>query len=101
VTVSSSVLEEAKGLAAEHVARVAGHFHETLRPQMARVLMESAAVAVRAAFGEDVTTATIALNNSVAQLTREQQALVEKEGRDLALRAALALISRLVLLPKA
>jgi len=73
-------------------ASVASNFDESVRPRLADILASSAAMAIRAAAGEDVTTTAIALESRLRSLGREQQALVILEGRNLALSAAMTLL---------
>lgn len=92
---SDSWLDEVRQLAGKHADQLTSYFDETTRPRLAQMLRESAAVAVRAAAGEDVTTATIALEASTANLARTQKSIVELQGRELALKAAWTILARL------
>jgi len=91
---TSKLMAQVKEMAQASAERVSEQFDLSIRPRLARILIESAAVAVRAAAGEDVTTATLALEASVTSLAREQKAIVVLEGRTLALNAAVSLILR-------
>lgn len=92
---SDRVLEEVGRLAAAAAQEVEDTWQAELRPQLARLLAQSATVAIRAAAGEDVTTAKLALDASLKNLTRAQQSIVALQGRVLALRAALSIITKL------
>lgn len=92
---SDGVLGELKALAKSHAARLEGHWSDEARPHAARLLTEAATVAVRAAAGEDVSIAQIALDASIKNLARAEQAVLQLEGRQLALSAALSLITKL------
>lgn len=92
MSASGDWLAQVKAMAGESAQALQGHLDERLRPHAARILAESAAVAIRAAAGEDVTTARMALEASTASLAREAKAVVALEGRNLALRAAWALL---------
>ena len=94
---TSKLMAEVKALAQQSADRISEQFEVSVRPRLARMLIESAAVAVRAAAGEDVTTATLALEASVTSIAREQKAVVVLEGRTLALQAAVSLILRAAL----
>lgn len=72
--------------------RVASHFGEVTRPRVARLLEESALVAVRKAAGQDTTTAEVALEASLANLTLEEKSVVQIEARDVAFRALVAVV---------
>lgn len=85
---AAAIAEQAEAAA----ANLSGHFSESMRPRLARILAESATVALRAASGEDVSTATIALESSLRSIGREQGAILVLEGRTLALRVALTLL---------
>lgn len=92
---SSRVLEEVGKLAGEHVEELKSYWDEETRPHVARILTESATVAVRASAGEDVGIAQVALDASMKNLTRVQQSVVQLQGRELALRAALKVVGAL------
>lgn len=91
----AGLLEEVRALADEHAERLKDHWDEQTRPHAARMLIESATVAVRAGAGEDVSVAQIALDASIKNLGRTQQSIVQLEGRQLALRAALSLLTKI------
>lgn len=93
---TGDVVRKIEELAREHAEGLRSHFREESRPHVARVLADAAVVATRAAAGEDVTTATMALEVSAAAIAREEMAIVTLEGRTLALRAALAVIGGLL-----
>lgn len=90
------VLDEIRKLASARVDALQDVWDDDVRPHVARLLTESATMTVRAAAGEDVTTARIALDASARNLAREQRARLELEARQLALQAALAVIGRLL-----
>jgi hypothetical protein len=83
-------------LADESAARIAEHYNAELRPSLARILVDAAAVEVRRVTGENVETAEIAVRASLANLTLLQGNLVRAEARELAFRAALSLIGLLL-----
>lgn len=91
----AQVLEEVANLAEEHAAKLEGYWNDETRPHVARMLVESATVAVRATSGEDVGVAQVALDSSMKNLSRVQQSVVQLQGRELALRAALKVVSGL------
>lgn len=67
-------------------------FRDETRPRLAQLLLDAASVQVRAAAGQDVTTATIALEASMANLLLEERTVLQTAARDLALRAAIRVI---------
>lgn len=76
--------------------KLAERFSATTRPHLARILTDAAATEIRRASGEDVTTAAIAVEASMANLVMEEKLIATAAARDLAFRAALALIGRLL-----
>lgn len=82
--------------AEKEAAALRDHYNESLRPHLHRILTDAAVVEVRRTTGEDVTTAEIAIKASLANLALEQQVVLQKRARDIAFRAALILIGRLV-----
>jgi hypothetical protein len=92
VNVGERMAAEIAAQAEQAAANLSGHFSDSVRPRLARILQESAEVALRAASGQDVGTATIALDSSLRSIGREQGAILVMEGRTLALRAALTLL---------
>jgi hypothetical protein len=82
-------VDAARDAAAEHAERIRGRWSERTEPHARRILADSAVVAIRAVAGEDVTTATQALELSMTSLAREEKAFLLLEGRAVALRAAL------------
>jgi len=91
-----NLMGEVLSLADESGKRIANHYNAELRPHLARMLTDAAAVEIRKATGEDVTTAEIAVRASLSNLTLEQGNLLRAEARDLAFRAALGLIAKLL-----
>jgi hypothetical protein len=83
-------------LAQQSAQEIAHHYDASLRPHLARILVDAAAVEIRAASGEDVTTARAAVESSVANLAVEQKNIAVATARDLAFRAALSLIGKLL-----
>lgn len=67
-----------------------------LKVRSAELLADAAILSARTIAGENTTTAQIALNASMQNLAREAQAVVVKEGRDLALRTAWSLLTLLL-----
>jgi len=95
-TAADRVLERIQQMVAQSAASLSDGFHDGTRQRLQEVLEQSAAVAVRAAAGEDVGLAAAALEASLAAIGREQQTVILAEGRALAMRAALAVISAAV-----
>lgn len=89
-------VDAARDLAAEHADRIEQRFSEHARPRARRILSEGAVVAIRAVAGEDVETATIALESSLASLAREEKAILTLESRQVALKAALFILQGLI-----
>lgn len=79
-------------LAGEHAEKLREHFSGPARESLDRLLADAATVEIRALAGEDVTTARLAIEASVANLAREQRAVVVAEGRALALKAVWAVL---------
>lgn len=83
------VADAAKDLSREAMERIEHRLSAEAKPKARRILAEWAIVSIRAAAGEDVTTATTALQASTANLARAEKSFLEAEARILALRAAL------------
>lgn len=80
----------------ESARRLEGHYSASTRPHLARMLFDAAMTMARKASGADTATAEVAIAASMANLALEQKNILQEEARDLALRAALAVISRLL-----
>lgn len=89
------LVAEARIMAREASEAMAERYATETRPRLAFLMECAAAVAIRAAAGEDVTTATTALEASVANIAREERAQLILDGRQLALRAAVNLALKL------
>jgi len=72
------------------------HYAATLQPHLSRMLVDATIVEIRRAAGEDVTTAATAVEASLANLALEQRELMRARAKAFALKAALALIARLI-----
>lgn len=96
MSAAEKILEQVRAMVGESAQRLGDHFEASTRPHLARVMEDAAIVAVRAAVGEDVGTATVALDSSLKSIARENQAIVIQESRTLALQAALAVIKGLL-----
>lgn len=72
------------------------HVRIDLQPRVAELLVQAAELELRRASGQDVTTAAFALEASFGNLAREERALFAIEGRNLALRAAVAVVAGLL-----
>lgn len=90
------LMGEVLNLANDAGDEIAEHYHAELRPHLARILTDAAAVEIRRASGEDVTTAEIAVKASLSNLTLEQADVALAAARRLAFRAALVLITKLL-----
>lgn len=90
------LMGELMSLGSTEAEKLAERFSATTRPHLARILVDAASVEIRRASGEDVTTAAIAVEASLANLALEEKSLAIAAGRDLALRASLALIGKLL-----
>lgn len=88
----SGLLAEIQQEAKVGAFRVASHFGEVTRPRVARLLEDSAMVAVRKAAGQDTTTGEVALEASLANLTLEERSVVQIEARDVAFRALVTVV---------
>ena len=88
----SKLLAEIQQEARVGAFRVANRFGEVTRPRLARLLEDSAMVAVRSASGQDTTTAEVALDASLANLTLEERNVVQIEARNVAFRALVAVV---------
>jgi Flp pilus assembly CpaF family ATPase len=91
----ATALEEIKKLASEAGAKASDRYRTVTAPRLTALLEASAIVAIRAATGEDVTTATTAIEASLANIAREERALILQDGRELALRAVVSTLLRL------
>ena len=89
-----SVIAAVESLASASAVRMGQHYNVSVQPRIARLLADTAVVAIRAASGEDVETARIALEASTKNIAREEKATLALEGRDLALRAVLGILLR-------
>jgi hypothetical protein len=87
-------LDELRRMIGEAGDRISDRYENTTRPRLAALLEASAIVAIRTAAGEDTTTARIALESSILNLTREERALVVQDGREFALRAVVSTLIR-------
>lgn len=83
------VNETVHDFARDSLERIERQLSDKAKPMARRILAEWAIVSIRAAAGEDVTTATVALKASTANLARAEKSFLEAEARMLALRAAL------------
>ena len=94
---AEKILAQVRAMVPDSAQRLGDHFEASTRPHLARIMEDAAIVAVRAAAGEDVGTATVALDSSLKSIARENQAIVIQESRTLALQAAIAVIKGLLL----
>ena len=87
------VLAKVREAAAESAARIN---LPVAKDRLRTVLEQAAEVAVRGAAGEDVGLAVSALEVSLTSIGREYQMVLVAEGRALAMRAAMTVISAAV-----
>lgn len=88
-----NVIEEIKAKAADHLDGLDDLLNDELKPRAVELMQESAIVAVRAAAGEDVTTARIAIESSTRNLARHAKAELQLRARDLAITSLIAAVS--------
>lgn len=86
------LLAELRDMADGAAGAASLRFRDETRPRLAQLLIDTASVQVRAAAGEDTTTAAIALEASTANLLLEERTVLQTAARDLALRAAIRVI---------
>lgn len=89
------LLTEVRAMAAQTAEQVSDRFEMQTRPRLAQLFEDHAVVNIRFAAGEGVITARTALEASMANLTREEKAVLQHHARDVAFRAVLAAALRL------
>lgn len=89
------LLADVKALAEKAAEQVSDRFENDTRPRLAQLLEDSVAVQIRFAAGEGIITARTALEASLANLTREERAVLAHHARDVAFRAVLGVALRL------
>jgi hypothetical protein len=89
------LVAEVRLLAKQASESMSERYATETRPRLAFLLECSAAVAIRATAGEDVTTATTALESSTLSIAREERAQLVLDGRQIALQAAVNLALKL------
>ncbi len=95
MTVPQTLLDELRQLGETAAAQLVSHYGSELRPRLSALLVDAATVEMRRAAGEDVTTARIAIEASLANLALEQRERVQAKAKDIAFKAAIAIIFRL------
>lgn len=94
MTSIDELISATEALASASAFRIGEHYSTDVQPRLARLLADTAIMAIRAASGEDVETMRLAIDASTKNIAREERAMLSLEGRNLALRAALSLLLR-------
>jgi len=85
----SKFRDELKGMVALSADAVKTHYSEETRPRLQELLNDAAIVAARRVAGDDTRLAEAALESSFASVALREQLMIQRQGADLALRAAL------------
>ena len=96
MSAQESLTDELSRLVQSHADSIGDRFRESTSPRLRQLMVDAALVAIRKSSGMDTTTSEIALEASLASITREERAVLTLEARTLALNAALAVIAKLV-----
>lgn len=89
------LLAELRSMVADAGEALSSRYEASTRPRLVELMNDSATVAIRAAAGEDVTTATAALESSIYNISRTERSQLILDGRQLALKVAVQLALKL------
>ena len=89
-----SVQQEMEQLLGGKVAEWQSRFSESVRPRLAQLMIDTAAVQIRKAQGQDVTLAEQALLTSGTQIPLEERERLRQASAELALQALVAVLAR-------
>lgn len=90
------ILRELEKLAGGAAWSWRDRFSSETQPRLAQLLIDTAAVQVRKQMGQDTTLAEQALETSMAQIALAEREHVRQAGLDLAFRAVLTLLLRVL-----